>query len=185
MNALLVVVAAIVSAAVSFRAPDQKPVAASLAREGKPVAEQVRVITAAELGREIKGHKGRPLILHFWATWCVPCLTELPFLARAAQDLRRRGVDFLPISLDSPTPKSAQHVSTLLAQRVKDPQWSPILKVTDVDAFMNSIDPDWEGAIPIFFVFDSDTRLRRTHLGNINQSEFNALVAGEMAAEKK
>jgi len=185
MNVSSVIVAAMLSGGVSLHATDPKPVAVNLERERKPAAEQVRVITTAELRSEIQSHKGRPLILHFWATWCVPCLTELPFLARTAQDLRRKGVDFLPISLDSPTPKSAQHVGTLLAQRVQDPQWSPILRVADVDAFMNSIDPDWEGAIPIFFAFDSDTRLRRTHLGNINQSEVTALVAEVMAVQKK
>jgi glutamate formiminotransferase len=41
---------------------------------------------------------------------------------------------------------------------------------------MSSIDPEWEGAIPVFFAFDSETRMRRTHLGNINQSELDALA---------
>ena len=58
-------------------------------------------------------------------------------------------------------------------------------KRLSLDLTTVSIDPDWEGAIPIFFAFDSDTRLRRTHLGNINQSEFNALVAGVTASQKK
>jgi len=106
-------------------------------------------------------------------------------LAQAAKDLGRRGVDFLPVSLDSPTRKSAQHVSALLAQRVRDSHWSPILKVADVDAFMSSIDPEWEGAIPVFFAFDSETRMRRTHLGNINQSELDALADWIVPAKRK
>jgi len=72
----------------------------------------------------------------------------------------------------------------LLAQRVRDPQWSPILKVSDIDAFLSSIDPDWEGAIPVFFAFDSETRMRRTHLGNISQSELVGLASWVLPAKK-
>ena len=170
---------------VPIHIPGPNAVAAEVERGGQPVAEQARVITVAELRSEIQRHKGRPVILHFWATWCAPCLTELSFLAEAAKELERRGVDFLPVSLDSPTRKSAQHVSALLAHRVRDPHWSPILKVADIDAFMTSLDPAWEGAIPVFFAFDSETRMRRTHLGNISQSELEGLASWVLPAKRK
>jgi thiol-disulfide isomerase/thioredoxin len=178
------VLVAVLAGASPPRAPGPASATVSAASERKPAWASARIVTVAELTRELRGHKGRPVILHFWATWCVPCLTELPFLARVAKDSRRKGVDFLPVSLDSPTQKSAQHVSSLLAQRVQDARWSPILRVANVDAFMNSIDPGWEGAIPVFFAFDSDTRLRRTHLGNITPAEFDALVAWVLPAKK-
>ena len=185
MNLSQIILAAALSGATPVRPPEPAPIFRPAAHESRPATAQANVITASDLRREIKAHKGRPVILHFWATWCVPCLTELPFLAKVARDLRSKGVDFLPVSLDSPSPKSVQHVSALLAQRVQDPHWSPLLKVADFDAFINSIDPGWEGAIPVFFVFDSDTRLRRTHLGNINQSELDALLSWVMPKKKK
>jgi len=161
---------------------------ANVAREGKPAGDlvkaQAKVISEADLRQELQSHKGRPLVLHFWATWCGPCLSELPVLARLAEDVQRRGVDFIAVSLDSPSPRSAQRVSAVLAQRVRDPHWSSILRVADVDTFMTSIDPHWEGAIPMFFAFDRDSKLRRSHLGNITQPEFEALIAG-LATEKR
>ena len=182
---LAAVLLAVLAGASPCLASGTGAVVASPAPEKKPALASARIVTVAELTRELQGHKGRPVILHFWATWCVPCLAELPFLARVARDARRKGVDFLPISLDSPTQKSAQHVSSLLAQRVQDARWSSILKVADVDAFMSGIDPGWEGAIPVFFALDSDLRLRRTHLGNITPAEFDALVAWVLPAKKK
>jgi thiol-disulfide isomerase/thioredoxin len=151
----------------------------------KYAGEQARVITEAELRQELQAHKGRPLILHFWATWCGPCLSELPTLARLAQGAQRRGIDFVAVSLDSPTAKSAQRVSAVLAQRVRDPHWSSILRIADVDRFMTSIDPSWEGAIPVFFAFDRDARLRRSHLGNITPGEFETLLTGLSPAAGK
>jgi thiol-disulfide isomerase/thioredoxin len=159
-----------------------EPNGAKAARDGKAALEQAKVISESELRQELQSHKGRPLVLHFWATWCGPCLSELPVLARLAQDVQRRGVDFIAVSLDSPSQRSAQRVSAVLAQRVRDPHWSSILRVVDVETFMTSIDPAWEGAIPMFFAFDRDNKLRRSHLGNISRPEFEALVAGLVPA---
>jgi thiol-disulfide isomerase/thioredoxin len=184
MNLPVIFIAAALTSAVPVPVPGLNIVTAKVVRDGRPAEEQARVITVSELTRELRSHRGRPVILHFWATWCVPCLTELPFLDRAAKLLSSKGVDFLPVSLDSPTQRSAQHVGALLTQRVRDPHWSPILKVGDIDAFMTSIDPHWEGAIPVFFAFDSDTRMRRTHLGNINQAELDALADCVMSAKR-
>jgi thiol-disulfide isomerase/thioredoxin len=185
MTLFVISLAAALTSVVPVPVPELNIATAKVSREGQPAAEQAQVITVADLTRELRSHRGRPVILHFWATWCVPCLTELPFLDRAAKYLSRKGVDFLPVSLDSPTQLSAKHVGALLAQRVRDPHWSPILKVGDIDAFMTSIDPHWEGAIPVFFVFDSDTRMRRTHLGNISQSELDALADWVTPAKKE
>ena len=185
MNLPAIFIAVTLTIAVSVPVSGPSIATAKVGRDGQPAAEQARVITVAEFAKELRSHKGRPVILHFWATWCVPCLTELPFLDRAAKRLSGQGVDFLPVSLDSPTQLSAQHVGALLNQRVRDPHWSPILKVGDIDAFMTSIDPHWEGAIPAFFAFDSDTRMRRTHLGNISQSELDALAEWVTPAREK
>jgi thiol-disulfide isomerase/thioredoxin len=151
-----------------------QPAQSKAARDGK--AEHARVITEDELRQELRSHKGRPVVLHFWATWCGPCISELSTLARLARDIERRGIDFVAVSLDSPSPKSAERVSAVLTQRVRDPHWSSILRVADVDRFMNSIDPRWEGAIPAFFAFAPDAKLRGSHLGNITPGELETLL---------
>ena len=43
----------------------------------------------------------RPTLVHFWATWCAPCVEELPALVNASDSLKKNGVDVLLISVDA------------------------------------------------------------------------------------
>ena len=44
--------------------------------------------------------RGRPLLINFWASWCAPCISEMPSLQKAAEELRPDGIDVLLISID-------------------------------------------------------------------------------------
>ena len=44
--------------------------------------------------------RGRPLVLNFWATWCGPCVTEMPLLDRFSQDQAASGLRVLALAID-------------------------------------------------------------------------------------
>lgn len=44
--------------------------------------------------------KGKLTLLHFWATWCVPCVKELPEVDKVANAYRQKGLQVVPLSLD-------------------------------------------------------------------------------------
>src|ERR1017187_2821125 len=60
-------------------------------------ADNGRTITASNFG-------GRLLVLNFWATWCQPCVEEVPSLDHCAKDIAGSGVVVLGVSMD-PIPK--------------------------------------------------------------------------------
>ena len=56
-------------------------------------------------GREFSLEKeigAGPLILDFWATWCTPCIKELPVLQKISTDYEKRGVRVVTINIDGP-----------------------------------------------------------------------------------
>lgn len=48
--------------------------------------------------------RGRPLLLNFWATWCAPCLKELPLLDRFQREQARRGLQVVGLAIDGAAP---------------------------------------------------------------------------------
>jgi len=132
-------------------------------------------ITPAQLKATLAGHKGRVVVLHLWATWCGPCLKELPLIAKLAREASSQGVDLLPVSLDDPTNRNAALVGRVLATKTGDSQWSPILKADHPEDFVADLDPSWEGEIPAFFSYERDGHLRHSFVGNISRGAFERL----------
>lgn len=73
---------------------------ASAARPNRQAAEP-RQASADAIVREIEGFRGRPVYVNFWATWCAPCVEELPLLRKLHQEYAPRGVVFYSVSLDA------------------------------------------------------------------------------------
>ncbi len=68
-------------------------------REAAPdITHSITDETGAEI--RIADFAGRPLLINFWATWCAPCIAELPALSRAAKALAGDEVTVLLVSID-------------------------------------------------------------------------------------
>jgi thiol-disulfide isomerase/thioredoxin len=52
----------------------------------------------------LSAFKGKPLLINFWATWCPPCVKELPELDRFAKEFATQGWQTLGLAIDGPTP---------------------------------------------------------------------------------
>jgi thiol-disulfide isomerase/thioredoxin len=144
--------------------------------DAKARPEPARIISLGQLGATMKGHRGRVLVLHFWASWCAPCLKELPQVERFARDTRRRGVDVVSVSLDEPSAEGAAAVALALAEQRVERLTRVILRLDNRDAVIGRIDPEWEGTIPALFAYDRKGKLHRSHVGELAPDTFEELV---------
>ncbi len=45
--------------------------------------------------------KGRPIVVNFWASWCGPCVEEMPALSQLQRDYAKKGIQFVGLGVDS------------------------------------------------------------------------------------
>jgi thiol-disulfide isomerase/thioredoxin len=111
----------------------------------------------------VAAHKGKVVLVEFWATWCVPCREEMPELVKLERKLRARGLDVIMISVDDPGDE------TRAAKVLKDttmPVPGFLRNVPDDDKFCVSVDPGWaSGAVPAIFLYNRSGRKVRSFIG--------------------
>ncbi|NJB87715.1 thiol-disulfide isomerase/thioredoxin [Lewinella marina] len=94
-------------------------------------------------------------LVNFWATWCKPCLEELPLLQQLSDEHRDQPLEVILVSLDT-EPGAIDRIPAYLASRNID---LPTLVLTDErKSWMRELDEKWNGALPTTFVYRNDLR---------------------------
>lgn len=117
--------------------------------------------------------KGKVVLVEFWATWCKPCLKEMPELVKIEQKLRARGFRLVTISNDEPEREAA---ALKILQQFAVPQPSYMRRVADEDRFSSSVDAKWEGALPALFLYDRVGRKVQAFIGETPTKEIEAAI---------
>ena len=169
-NRLLVAVVAVAAAAAGafafhLRSPDAGTAVTDPAVETF-YRQSLRDATGRE--RAMAEHRGKVVVVNFWATWCVPCVQEIPAFSKANAEAAGR-VAFVGLGIDSPSNIAA------FAERLK-PSY-PLLVAgaggTDLArAFGNP-----SGALPYTVVIGPDGRVVQSHLGRVDEATLQQWLA--------
>jgi thiol-disulfide isomerase/thioredoxin len=132
------------------------------------------VVDVGELRQEMQKAHGQSLFVHLWATWCGPCLEELPLVDQFARAARARGAVVLSVSLDN-DPRGIARVQGVLRGRAPS-LTALVARFEDPGQFMTLFSSSWEGAIPALFAFDGAGKLKSSLIGEVDPKEFETLL---------
>jgi thiol-disulfide isomerase/thioredoxin len=133
----------------------------------------VREITADGLRRIIRRRHGKPLLLNFWATWCIPCMEEMPDLVELSH--QAGGFDIIAVSLDYPDETDSKIIPFLRKAGVQFPSY--VARFQKQEDFINAIDSTWNGALPATFVYDVHGARHSSMIGRGTYKEFRKRLA--------
>jgi thiol-disulfide isomerase/thioredoxin len=124
---------------------------------------QLRFTTPEGGTLALADHQGRRLLINFWATWCPPCVRELPLLDRFQREHRASGWQVLGLAIDGPTP-----VREFLT---RTPLGFPVGLAGLEGASLSRQLGNTTGGLPFSVAIDPAGRLRERHLGELSAAD--------------
>jgi len=117
--------------------------------------EKLEVYDFDGIEHYLKQNDDKVYVVNFWATWCAPCVKELPYFDQIQQDFKEN-VEVVLISLDFPS----QYESKLIPFLEKKQLTSKVIVLDDPDmnSWIPKIDSEWDGAIPVTLIYNKDQR---------------------------
>lgn len=153
--------------------------AALVVMSARAEAQAIPVWKMADLQTVMDTAAG-PTIINFWATFCKPCIAELPHFQEAANRYRSRGVRLILVSLD--LKESFPHAVQRFVARRKLTSPVVFLDESNADLFVPAVDPSWSGAIPATLFLNRDKGYRQFYEEEMSKAKLEAAI-GKMLGE--
>lgn len=120
-------------------------------------AQDVKIVDYAGLEPMLSKQNDTTYVVNFWATWCAPCIKELPYFQQVHDSYKDKKVKVLLVSLDF----ERQIQSRLLPFIAKNKLTPEVVVLNDPNSnkWIDKVDPSWSGAIPATLFIKNDKRL--------------------------
>lgn len=118
--------------------------------------------------------KGKIVLVNLWATWCKPCVYELPALEKLHRKYKDQDVRVMALSIEGKAK----------ADSLVQPFWEElnltmdnyIISNDDPSVLINTFDRTWLGVVPTSYIFDQDGKKVETITGTLSYKEFESKI---------
>jgi len=113
-------------------------------------------------------------IINFWATWCMPCVKELPCFEKINKEKINKKVKVVLISLDFKRHLNNSVIPLLVKQKIKSEVF--LLDEPDHNSWINIIDESWQGSIPATLFFQNKARFKAFYEKSFTCTELDEIL---------
>ena len=135
---------------------ETKQVSDKVEKEIEVLADDLEIYDFNGLQKYLNKDDNKTYVVNFWATWCAPCVKELPYFEKLNADFKCKNVEVILVSLDFPK----QYDKKLKPFIKENNLQSKVIALNDTDSntWIPKIDKDWSGAIPATIIYNKDKR---------------------------
>jgi thiol-disulfide isomerase/thioredoxin len=118
---------------------------------------QDRIVKFPSIDSLLTGYTGSVRVLNFWATWCKPCVTELPYFEELNKNYSGKNVEVTLVSLDFKREFDSRVKPFIEKNNIRSDVL--LLDEPDYNSWINKVDSSWSGAIPATIIITANQKL--------------------------
>jgi thiol-disulfide isomerase/thioredoxin len=122
------------------------------------VNAQVKLLNFNELDKRLANGKDTSYVINFWATWCGPCIAELPNFEALRLANLKKPVKVILLSMDFKSKLKSDVVPFVNKQKLQSEVY--VINEKDQHAFIEKVDKNWSGAIPATLFINTKNKKR-------------------------
>ncbi len=105
-------------------------------------------------------------IVNFWATWCGPCVEELPYFEQLNRSFASQKIRIVLVSMDFVQEKERRVVPFVERMKLQNTVW--LLNEPDANSWIDRVDPSWTGALPATLLLNAKLKKRAFYEKSLN-----------------
>jgi len=142
---------------------------------GTPLlAQDAEQIKLKDLQQIINTPNDRIQVINFWATWCAPCVKEMPLFEKLSQENKDLDVTLVSMDFDlDPNPDKVHRFITRKNIQSK----VVILAESDPNSWIEKIDKNWSGALPATLIVNTTSGKRKLVQKELHEGDLEKLIA--------
>lgn len=110
------------------------------------MSQNIAVLNFEELQKKYTNDTDTLYLVNYWATWCKPCVEELPDFIKLNKELNDQKFKMILVSLDFPSQIESRVIPFI---KEKEINAEVVLLDDDANVWINLVDKDWDGDIPV------------------------------------
>lgn len=137
-------------------------------------SQKIEYIKVPELEKILKNIDNKLFVINFWASWCSPCVKELPIFEKVSKEYDPAIVEFIMVSLDFPSQLETQLIPFLKKNKVS--LKVAVMMDVDYNSWIDKVDVSWQGEIPATLIFNNMKKRKHFSPGEVDESGLRRMI---------
>ena len=144
-------------------------------------AQQVTVVNFDTFEPQLHKQTDTLYMVHFWATWCIPCVKEMPTILEETKKFANEKFKLILVSFDFTRDIDSKLEPYLVKHNFN--QHVFVMDDPDYNSWINKVDSVWSGALPATFIYNKNTK--EFHEGSFKEGELSAILNTKLKNRKQ